>query len=248
MSDAILSKKQKIQQILNCWETGSIKGNYADVSIFADGPGDRRQITYGRSQTTEWGHLQKLMDAYVDAKGALADFFDDYIPLIGNKSLVNDKVFIAKLKEAGKEPLMHKVQDEFFDIHYWDPAFKFMVSNGFTSPLAGLVIYDSYIHSGGIPAFLRRRFDAMPPARGGIEKDWILQYLNVRLEWLTNHSRPILRKTTYRIKNMLSAVNAGDYQLDRPFIANGIKNMTTVDNAGIWVLELPFAGDGVLNP
>ena len=234
--------------MLNCFETGSPKGDYSNVSIFADGPGDRRQITYGRSQTTEWGHLQKLIDAYVDAKGAHADFFDDYVPLIGVKSLVNDKLFIAKLKEAGKEPLMQQVQDAFFDKHYWEPAYKFMTENGFTSPLAGLVIYDSYIHSGSIPAFLRRRFDAVPPAKGGTEKEWISQYLAVRLSWLANHSRPILRKTVYRVKNLQAAVAAGDWALSRPFMANGIRNLSTAIMSDIWTLDVPFPGDGVVTP
>ncbi len=123
-----------------------------------------------------------------------------------------------------------------------------MVENGFALPLSGLVIYDSYIHSGGIPAFLRRRFPASPPAKGGDEKEWIVQYLEVRLSWLANHSRPILQKTIYRVKNMLTAVNAGDWELSRPFIANGIKNLAITMDEDIWEIEARVLGDGLLNP
>ena len=141
--DTILEKKSKVQQILNVFETGSITGDYSNVSIFADGPGDRRQITYGRSQTTEWGHLPKLIQEYVDAKGKVADFFKPYLSKLGKVSLVNDSALISKLKEAGKDPIMQSTQDVFFDEHYWAPAFKFMQTNGFKLPLSAMTASSS---------------------------------------------------------------------------------------------------------
>jgi len=85
-----------------------------------------------------------------------------------------------------------------------------------------LVIYDSFIHSGGILNFLRSRFPAKTPSKGGNEKEWIEQYLNIRHSWLTNHPNQILRKTTYRTKNMIQAVVKNDWNLEKPFSANGI--------------------------
>jgi chitosanase len=222
MSDAILEKKNKIEQIVNVFETGSIEGNYADVSIFNDGPNRIKQITYGRSQTTEWGKLGNLIEAYTKTNGSYVNFFKPYLSKIGKVSLVNDKKFISNLKLVGKEKLMQETQDAFFDLHYWKYAAEFMKENGFITPLAGLVIYDSFIHSGGILAFLRNRFSERPPVRGGDEKKWIEQYLHVRHEWLENHSNKILNKTIYRTRDMIKAASEDNWNLNSPFSANGI--------------------------
>lgn len=222
MAFSILDKKDKIQSVINVFETGSIEGDYSEVSIFNDGPNDVRQITYGRSQTTEYGNLDDLIKAYVENKGEYSDFFKDYVDKIGKTSLVNDKEFISKLKLSGKDEIMKKTQDAFFDSHYWNPAFGFLTDNEFTLPLSGLVIYDSYIHSGSVPMFLRNRFSEKTPKNGGDEKKWIEEYLETRNDWLANHSREILRKTTYRTKNMLTAVKNGNWDLEEPFIANGV--------------------------
>jgi chitosanase len=236
-TNAILSKKDKIQSILNVFETGSLKGNYAKVSIFADGPKNIRQITYGRSQTTEWGKLKTLIQKYIEMNGKYSTFFRPYVERIGKTSLVNDLAFINKLKAAGSDPIMIKTQDLFFDEYYWKPAYQFMQNNGFVLPLSALVIYDSYIHSGSIPVFLRNRFTELVPVKGGDEKKWIEQYLNVRQNWLANHSRPILRSTTYRTKNMLSAVKENNWNLDKPFYANGVvaQGMAQSKMIGIYI-------------
>jgi hypothetical protein len=47
-------------------------------------------------------------------------------------------------------------------------------------PLSMLVVYDSFIHSGSVPMFLRKRFIERPPANGGDEKKWIGSYVEVR--------------------------------------------------------------------
>lgn len=218
----ISQKKKKIQEILNVFETGSIKGDYSAVSIYKDGPNDIKQITYGKSQTTEWGNLSNLIQRYSVKNGKFSNFFMPYISKIGKVSLVYDTIFIDKLKEAGTDIVMKQVQDEFFDDVYWKPAMKFVNDNKFVFPLSGLVIYDSYIHSGGIPVFLRNKFSEVPPSKGGDEKQWIEQYLNTRQKWLANHSRPILRKTIYRTKNMLVALKQNDWDLTKPFNANGV--------------------------
>lgn len=218
------TKKSKIQSIVNCFETGSVKGNYGDVSIFADGPGRTRQITFGKSQTTASGHLQSLLELYINKNGQYAN---DLKPFVGqiksNLGLYQNKTLIETLKKSGADPIMVQCQDEFFDEKYWVPAMKWAESNGFTSNLSKLVIYDSFIHSGGILDFLRNRFPAKTPKNGGNEKDWITQYVNVRHNWLSNHSVPILRKTIYRTKDMKRAIESNDWNLDSTFIANGIK-------------------------
>lgn len=222
MSDEVTKKKDKIQSILNVFETGNPNGDYSNVTIFSDGPKGIRQITYGKSQTTEWGNLNKLIQSYAYKNGKHSEFFKPYISKIGRITLVNDKKLISELREAGNDPVMKEAQDDFFDEHYWKPALEFFKDNGFTEPLSMLVIYDSFIHSGGILNFLRSRFPAKTPAKGGSEKEWIEQYVNVRHSWLANHPNQILRKTIYRTRNMLQAVVKNDWNLEKPFSANGI--------------------------
>ena len=215
-------KKEKILSILNVFETGSVDGDYTKISIFNDGPNNIKQVTYGRSQTTEFGSLKVLVKMYVESNGKYSTELSHYVDRVGRTpSLCNEKGFLNILQKAGSDPIMVKVQDNFFDSYYWDPAYKFFVDNGFKTPLAMLVIYDSYMHSGSIPSWLRRRFSAVPPSKGGTEAGWITAYIETRHDWLSTHSRKILRKTIYRTSAFLSSIRANDWSLDEPFNANG---------------------------
>lgn len=216
--------KTKIQKIVNVFESGTPDGDYGCISLYEDGPNGIKQITYGKSQTTEWGNLPSLIKLYIENSGKLSLHFVEYVAGdLGRVSLVNDKSFISLLKEASKDPIMRESQDSFFDTHYWEPAKKWFDKNGFKSNLSMLVIYDSFIHSGSILKFLRERFSEKVPVNGGDEKAWIEQYCSARLNWLKNHSNPILRKTTYRVNDFLTAIKKEDWDLSQPFMANGTK-------------------------
>lgn len=220
---ALKDKKTKIQSIINVFETGKPGGDYGNVSIFFDGPNRAKQITFGKSQTTASGNLQQLLEEYIANKGKYADQLKPYVKSIKtNLALSNDAKLIKVLKESGSDPIMQSTQDEFFDKVYWSKAEAWAEKSGFTNPLSMLVIYDSFIHSGSMLDFLRNRFSEKIPANGGSEKKWIEQYLNIRLSWLESHSNKILRKTTYRVKNMLATLKFNDWNLDRPFNANGV--------------------------
>ena len=216
--------KTLVQRVLNAAETGTPDGAYHDVTILRDGKAGTRQITYGKSQTTEQGNLAKLIRLYCDKGGKYAAQFQPYHPAIGVKPLVNDSVFKDLLRRAGKEdPVMKQAQDEFFDEVYWQPAFEWFNKNGFTLPLSMLVIYDSYIHSGRILDSLRKRFAEPVPAKGGKEKKWVEDYTNVRHKWLANHSTLILRKTIYRTTSYLDEIARNNWLLEiRPISMNGI--------------------------
>lgn len=212
-------------EVLRVFETGSRKGDYSKVTIYADGPGNTKQITYGAAQTTESGNLKTLLTRYIEtgANTAAAKIIKTRLPKVGNRPyLVNDQTFIQALKDAGKEELMQKTQDKFFDGVYWNPAYKWFHNNGFTLPLSMLVIFDSFIHSGSILSFLRNRFKEGVPANGGSEKTWISEYVRVRRSWLANHSNTILRKTTYRMDTMQRAISADNWNLTAPLNANGV--------------------------
>lgn len=215
--------KIKIQKIVNVFESGTPDGDYGCVSLYEDGPKGIKQITYGKSQTTEWGNLRDLVKMYINNHGQYSDMLLAFVDDIGCISLVSDKNFINILKQASKDPIMHKTQDAFFDKHYWEPAKAWVEKNGFKTNLAMLVIYDSFIHSGSILKFLRDKFSEKVPVNGGDEKNWIIQYCKARLNWLKNHSNPILQKTTYRVHDFLVAQELDNWDLSEVFSANGEK-------------------------
>ncbi len=212
------------ERIVNVFETGSIRGNYAAISIFEDGPNDIRQITYGRSQTTEYGNLRELVQMYVDTGGRFSEELREFVPRIGRVALVDDSRFKNLLRRAGAEdPVMRQTQDVFFDRRYFQPALRWADRNGFTRALSTLVIYDSFIHSGGILDFLRARFPEMPPARGGDEQVWIRQYVDVRHGWLRTHHRPAVRASIYRTRDLAREIARANWDLAvLPILANGV--------------------------
>lgn len=197
-----LSIKQKkiCMQVINVFETGQIQGDYGAWVTLPDGPNHMRQVTYGRSQTTEFGNLKELIQMYVDAQGTFSERLRPFVAMIGVTPLADNNAFKELLQNAGRnDAVMQRVQDEFFEKRYFQPAMNWADTNGFTLPLSVLVIYDSFIHSGGIPVFLRNLFSERPPAAGGNEKIWIKQYVDTRDNWLRHNTfNPILRNTVYR--------------------------------------------------
>ena len=217
-------QKRICEQVINVFETGSIQGDYSNISIYHDGPQEMRQVTYGRSQTTEYGNLRELVQMYADAKGTYSDQLRPYVKKIGVMALVDDSPFKQLLRDAGKnDPVMRQVQDGFFDKRYFQPAMAWAESNGFTLPLSALVIYDSFVHSGSIRDSLRKLFTEVPPVKGGDEKTWIKQYVDVRHDWLANHKNPELHPTVYRTKCFSSEIAKENWDLSQlPINANDV--------------------------
>lgn len=216
------------ERVINVFETGTIKGKYGAISIYNDGPHRVRQITYGRSQTTEYGNLRQLIDMYANAGGTHSSALAPYVKMIGNVPLVDNEPFKSLLRQAGEDPVMRATQNKFFDIAYFKPAAKWAEGNGFALALSMLVLYDSFIHSGGIRSELRARFPELTPAKGGDEKIWIRQYVGVRDAWLRNHSNPDVRPSAYRTRDLLREIGRDNWDLKLlPIIANG----TPVDSS-----------------
>lgn len=226
--------KRMIVQAVNAFETSDANGNYALLTIFRDGKGGTRQITYGRSQTTEQGNLKDLLEMYVDNKGKYALNIAGFLPRIGKESLVDNAAFKRVLVTAGKsDPIMRATQDQFFDKQYFQPAMQWAADNGFVLPLSQLVIYDSFVHSGSIMWFLRKRFTALPPVQGGDERTWIRQYLTVRLAWLQGHSSAPLRRSAYRVLDLIRQLDLENWHLDKSFFANSEQIAATTEG-GVW--------------
>ncbi len=220
-----LNQRRLVDGVISVFETGSVAGDYSKISIFRDGPGRIRQITYGRWQTTEYGNLKTLVNDYTNAGGIYSSKFVAYVPKIGATALTDNADFKQWLIKAGKEdPVMRITQDRFFDRVYFQPAKRWAERNGFTLPLSMLVIYDSFIHSGKIRDDIRNRFPEKVPVNGGDEKAWILAYVMARNNWLATHSNPEVHPTVYRMRTFRREIDRSNWHLSQlPIIANGTR-------------------------
>ena len=222
--DLTEGQRRICERVINAFETGTVEGKYGAISIYRDGPNRIRQITYGRSQTTEYGNLRELVEMYTAENGTFSASLHPYVDKIGRNPLVDDRTFKELLRRAGNEdPVMRRTQDTFFDRRYFQPALRWASSNGYRRALSMLVIYDSFIHSGSILDFLRERFPERSPASGGDEATWIDQYVRVRHEWLKNHSNPDVRPSNYRTRDLAREIAAGNWDLAiQPIMAHGV--------------------------
>ena len=219
-----ITQRSLIERVINAAETGTPDGNYGAISIYADGPHNIKQVTYGRAQTTEYGNLRKLVEMYVQTDGVYSKALLTYADKVGSIALTDNDEFKSLLKIAGRQdPVMRKIQDQFFEKVYFNPAMKWADDNGFTKALSALVIYDSQIHSGGILWLLRQKFDESPPSLGGDEKKWIREYIRVRHDWLTNHPRKVVQKSNYRTAAYIEQIRKENWDLAIvPLKMNGI--------------------------
>lgn len=218
-------QKSLLERVLNAFETGTADGDYGLISIYHDGPHDVPQITYGRSQTTEYGNLRKLVQMYVEASGSFSETLWPFADLVGSVPLTDNREFKALLRNAGRnDPVMRRIQDEFFELEYFQPAMQWADENGFALALSGLIIYDSFIHSGGILWLIRQRFPENPPALGGSEPAWIAAYLRERHRWLLSHHRAEVRASAYRTRDLQQEIDRGNWDLAQmPILANGVE-------------------------
>lgn len=161
---------------------------------------------------------------YVAEGGKYAGELKSYIPAIKVVPLADDMYFRQLLrKSALEDPIMRRTQDSFFDQLYYQPAEQFFQSNGFMLPLSMLVIYDSYIHSGRVPAHLREIFAERVPVNGGAEKPWTAAYVDTRHRWLENHGNLLLRKTIYRTQCFKDQIDNDNWDLSKPLTVIGVK-------------------------
>ena len=231
-----LTDKQEsvIDRWLSAVETGKPDGDYGNVTVLHDNPSGGPQLTYGKHQTTEAGrNLQSMVSAYLardssfltgPEKAKLKEFVE-----ARPYTKVRDTTLKAVLRKAGGDPAMQDVQNEFFLEHYMKPARQWAVFNGFKLPLSMLVIYDSFIQSGSVPWWLRKRFREAPPSQGGDEKKWVSQYVDVRHQWLkywgdgTSRKSKAIRNSSYRTTALNFETDRGNWDLSMcPMKVNGI--------------------------
>lgn len=215
--------KELLKSIINIFEMGVPYIKYDAIYVYNDGPGNITQYTLSFG-ITQYGNMESLINLYINKNGKYSNEFKKYVGKIKTRALTNDESFKSLLKNSSKnDKVMRDCQDIIYDRMYWNPAYNWFQKNGFKETLSLLVIFDSFVHSGSILDFLRNRFAERPPASGGNEKKWIEQYLIARRAWLANHSRTILRKTTYRCDFMLGELKNNNWQLSCPLRAHGVK-------------------------
>lgn len=232
-------QKRTIQAIVNTFETGTPGGDYSRVTLLS---GDSGHLTYGRSQTTlASGSLARLVRSYCATRdGSIADELRQYLPRLEacDTSLDTDTRLGSLLHDAGADPVMRRIQDEFFDRAYWDPALRAAESLGIETALGTAVIYDSFIHGAwarmrdatlartGLPSAALAK-EGLPSASQNVtagigEREWIRQYIHVRREWLATHPNPLLRRTVYRMKAFTALANEGNWDLALPLGVHGV--------------------------
>lgn len=215
-------QKRAAQAIVNVFETGRARGDYGQVTLLA---GDTGHLTYGRAQTTlASGNLFLLVKAYAEApQAALAGDLEPFLDRLAARDLRLDHhlTFRDLLRRAGRDPIMHDVQDNFFDRVYWQPSLREAERNDLTEPLCVGVVYDSRIH-GSWGRMRDRTIDRFGTAADAGQRTWIGHYLAVRREWLSTHANELLHRTVYRMDALLALLQAQEWLLDLPLTVRGV--------------------------
>ena len=215
-------QKRTAEAIVNVFETGRARGDYAKVTII---PGDPGHLTYGRAQTTlASGNLHLLVKAYCETAGAvLAAALRRHLPKLAarDESLDRDLRLRRLLENAGADAVMREVQDAFFDRVYWHPSASAADALGIVSPLGANVVYDSHIHGSWLR--IRDRTDQRhgPVSRIG-ERAWVEHYVAERREWLATHSITVLHLTVYRMDTFASLIREAAWDLPLPLRIRGV--------------------------
>lgn len=215
-------QKRTAQAIVNIFETSQVRGDYGNVTLL---PGDTGHLTYGRSQTTlASGNLYLLIKAYCEDDGAqFAEPLRTYLDRLAARDLTldDDLAFRDLLREAGDDPVMHDVQDRFFDRVYWSPAAQAAISLSINTALGTGVVYDSRVHGswGRIRDRTLDRYGAVSPIG---EEAWIGHYVDERRDWLATNPNPLLQRTVYRMDAFRGLIGEGKWDLSLPLRVRGV--------------------------
>jgi len=214
-------QRKTAQAVVNIFESGRPLGDYGCVTVLS---GDTGHLTYGRSQTSLGsGNLALLLHAYCEAKGAFAEALRPFLPAFDRRDAkldYNDKVK-SLLREAGGDPVMRSVQDEFFDRVYWSPALKSAEYINVAKPLSITVVYDSRIH--GSYHYIRDLTNGQHgEARQIGEEEWIKAYVSVRRNWLATNQNSLLQKTVYRMDAFRALIDGNKWELPLPLTVRNV--------------------------
>ena len=207
--------------IVNIFETGSPEGHYGAVTVVA---GDAGNLTYGRSQASlASGNLYRLIALYcAEPHASDAAELKVYLPRLQARdvSLNHDVTLKAILRGAGDDPVMHRVQDDFFRTVFLVPAMAAAARHGLTAALSQLAVYDNMMQ-GPWPHMLEQTLAAIGPVSVRYpEHAWVAEYIKLRQEFLSKGKAP-LPLSVYRTEALTELVEAGNWDLDLPFKVRG---------------------------
>ncbi len=236
-------QKKTAQAIVNIFETGKAAGEYGSVTVLS---GDTGHLTYGRSQTTlASGNLALLVNAYCNTDGVFSEALKPYLSAFNRRDVkldANEKVK-SLLRQAGRDPVMQKTQDDFFDRIYWNPALTSADATGIGRPLGIAVLYDSRIH-GSFERIKNMTIEQQGQADGIGEEKWIAAYVETRKEWLANHGNTLLHKTVYRMDTFIKLINDDKWELPLPLTVRNILLTEAILYAGYESTAIVSAGEG----
>jgi chitosanase len=220
------------QAIVNIFETGTPVGDYGNVTLTR---GDLGHLTYGRSQTTlSSGNLYLLVKGYCQLPDSqFGDRLSGFLERLAaiDLTLDNDMTFRNLLREAGRDPVMHMAQDQFFDRVYWTPAASDATAMNIISALGTGIVYDSHVQGSW-----RRIRDITTNAHGDPrvigEMVWIGQYVAERRNWLATHPNPVLHATVYRMDAFSKLISDQKWDLPLPINVRGIRIDQDILEAG----------------
>lgn len=224
-------QKRTAQAIVNIFETGSVLGDYGNVTIIR---GDSGHLTFGRSQTTlATGNLYKLINRYCQNPGArFAEHLSIFLDRLKNRdsTLDHERHLHNILRATADDPVMRETQDQFFDEVYWERAAQSATETHVTTPLGVAVVYDSAVHGSW-----SRICDQVVRDKGSLdaigERAWITAYVEAREAWLANHANDVLHATIYRTQAFGRLIELGHWGLELPLVVRGLEISTVTLNA-----------------
>ena len=229
-----------IHGIVNLFETGSILGDYGQVTLI---PGDSGHLTFGRSQATLGsGGLSLLLSEYCANAGArFGSHLTPYLDGIAARDVSLDRNLALHnlLRATADDPVMRGTQDGFFDEGFFQPALSEARDFGITDPLGCAIVYDSFVHGSWEP--IRDRVGGQPRTRG--QRPWLIDYVAVRREWLATHPRVDLRATVYRMDAIGRLIDLDAWALELPLVVRGVEiSMATLAGTPPGSFDAPEPG------
>jgi chitosanase len=227
------TQKRTAWAIVNVFETGTLAGRYGAI---ARSDGDPGRLTYGRSQASlASGSLYRLLDSYCEAPdAACSQLLSPYLDRLRccDASLDDDEELCRALEEAAADPVMHGVQDRYFEADYFDPALRAAARAGLATPLAQAVVFDSFIQGGWLTVE-RKVFGQWGPVSQTVpERQWVGYYIDERRAWLTSLGG-LLAHTTYRMDAFAGLMAARNFELELPLGIRGVR----IDQSALGLTE-----------
>lgn len=116
-----------------------------------------RGIAYGSLQVlSRTGGLEQLLEDYAKAGGRYARILRSFGDT-KEESVVQRRDLQRWLIKAGQDPIMQRVQHEYFRKHYLAPALQFGQSLGLKQAASYLSVFDTFIHYGTDKGWIHRK-------------------------------------------------------------------------------------------